>query len=293
MRARTFLYEFMIASPVIMLAAIGVQTRTYHDDFEFPRYSAHLEKKIRAYSDVMRATEMANESEGGSDHAQLVRSAGLKWVQGARSGELQPLEPEFLTDAINEGVKSQIYAGCMSICADLMSSGRRLAREGDHDAAVQDLALATEVLQTLKYSDLISVGTISTRQRGILRLIREYAPHISSDVAKKVSDRLARLERSEIPVQPILERARGLFAKAEKEVGENRAQDNLAKLVRTSGPTDPNAIEVFAEPPADGHVATRTWNSNWSEGKYVVMTVSLQRQINRELIRELQDQLAK
>ncbi|MBX3117635.1 MAG: hypothetical protein KF784_01105 [Fimbriimonadaceae bacterium] len=292
MRARTFLYQFMIASPVIMLAAVGVQTRTYHDDFEFARYSPHLEKKIRAYSGVMRAVELANDAEGTDSHPRLVRAAAAQWVQDSRSGELQPLEPEFLTDAINDGVKSQIYSACMGLCADLMVNARELSRQGEYDAAANDLVLATEVVQTLKYSDLTSVGAISTRQRGIFRMIGEYAPHLSAEVQKSLTERLARLEHSEKPVEPILERARGLFVKAKKQDADRIQSDSFAKLVQEAGPTDPNAIRVLAEPPVDRREVPRNWNSNWSEGHYVVMTVDLQRQVNRELIQRLQNQLA-
>lgn len=283
----------MIASPVILLAAIGVQARTYTDNYEFPRYSAHLERDIRAYTDVLRLSEMVNEADGSIAHANLVRQAARAWIEQSRCGKLKPLEPEFLSDAMNEGVKSQIFTASMGLCSDLMVQARDLARRGEYDAAANDLTLATELVQCLKYSDLVSVSAIATRQRGILRMVREYMPNLNRETKENIVARLVRVEESEKHVEPLLERSRGLFVQAKREESNDMNPDNFAKLVRDATPSDPNAIQVLAETPLHpNHSTLKSWNKKWSETRYVQVNVQLQRQVNRELIRDLRNQLA-
>ncbi len=279
----------MIASPVIILGSIGYQARTYQDDFDFQRYSARLEKKIWAYTDVIGKVELANGAYDRPEHPGLVRTAASSWIDQARKGKLTTLEPEYLEDSINEGVKAQIFSACMQLSSDLIDLSKDSQAAGNSDQAAKDLMMAVELLQGLKYSDLTSASTMSARQRGLFRLIRECMPAMSPNAKNEVAARLTRIEKSEQPVEPILERAKGLFARASKRNANRHENNAFAQLVQDAGISDPNAIRVLAETPSNPpKLADRSYNPNWKEGRYICISVAMQRNMTRELIRDLQ-----
>lgn len=174
MTARTLLYEVMAASPVILLASIGVYARTYQDPFVMVQSSEAATARLMAYAEPIRLAE--KEFGWDLEHFTLEgsRKVGAEWVRAFRAGEIGPLVFERNGDSVREGPKALIMQTADRLAATLIFGGEH-AMAPSGRSSVQDILLGYEIAAILKFSDLHSLGRCSMRQRSALRILRGHA----------------------------------------------------------------------------------------------------------------------
>lgn len=192
MTARTLLYEMMVASPVILLASIGVYARTYEDPFVMVQSSEEATAHLMAYAEPIRMAEREFGYDLGHFTLEGSRKVAAEWVRAYRAGEIGPLVFERNGDSVRDGPKALVMQTADRLAASLIFGGEHeMVRS--RRSSVNDILLGYEVASILKYSDLHSLGQCSMRQRSALRILMEHAETMSEDERRKVAAALRRI----------------------------------------------------------------------------------------------------
>lgn len=192
MTARTLLYEMMVASPVILLASIGIYARTYEDPFVMVQSSEGATAQLMAYAEPIRMAEREFGYELGYFTLEGSRKVAAEWVRAYRAGEIGPLVFERNGDSVREGPKALVMQTADRLAASLIFGGEHEMVQSRR-SSVNDILLGYEVASILKFSDLHSLGRCSMRQRSALRILMEHAETMSKDERREVAAALRRI----------------------------------------------------------------------------------------------------
>jgi len=248
-------------SPLVLLAALTVGTRTYVDEFEPVAYDAQLQASIAAYVGPIRSVARILSETQGAERVAAARIVAAEWIERSRRRELRPLPPSDPEDSMREGVKAEILKSSEALASILFEAARDAAASGNFSLAAHDALHALEVSQVVKYSDLYSVGLVSLRQRQVLEFLYRLAEHLDATTAKVVLARLHSFANTERPLLTLVLRSKRNSARAdsarssangngEESVDSNQGL-NLASLNGDSG-TIQKTFEALSLSAEDG-----------------------------------------
>jgi hypothetical protein len=149
---------------------------------------ADADARISAYVDVVRATEAAEQS---GANPTTYRSIAHDWASEAKEGKLKPLLPQGAEDTMNSGVKAQILASAKLICKKLRTASDAEAKQMRYASAAKDLVLAMQVLQPIRYSDIVTVAVVGSQQRQLMRKLQSLWPNLPKGERTKLQSEIA------------------------------------------------------------------------------------------------------
>ncbi|MFQ3586582.1 MAG: hypothetical protein SNJ74_07760 [Fimbriimonadaceae bacterium] len=210
MTARTLLYELMVASPVILLASIGVHARTYEDPFVMVQSSEAADAQLMAFAEPVRMAEREFGYELGHFTLEGSRKVGKEWVRAFRAGEIGPLVFERNGDSVREGPKALVMQTADRLAAALIFGGEHEMAQSRR-SSVDDILLGYEVAAILKFSDLHSLGRCSMRQRSALRILMEHAEDMGKAERRRLAAALRRIPDDPRSLERITRMARAFL----------------------------------------------------------------------------------
>lgn len=217
MAARKLVYHLMILSPLLTLASIALETRVFAEPWDEDPVVPTIEQSITAYVEVLRKTQQ--ELEIDAPRPESIRAVADLWIDGRKAGELRSLPPRTYEDVPRDGARGQILEGRGLVLANLHGLIREDVRQGRYDLAAQDCLRALEVGETLKYSELYTVGASTIDQRVTLGQLEEILPHLEEQQAAEIRVRLRDLRDRQKPLDRLISLSRQQFVEASKRQG--------------------------------------------------------------------------
>jgi hypothetical protein len=189
--ARKLVDRLLVFSPVILLAAIATNARTYSDAFVPVESNPSWDRKVYAYADIVHRAQTALEDPNSdrNDYHRLAR----EWIGKCDGGQLKPIPPAFYEQFTMEGPRGDVIAACFGVSANLMRSSRPEARRGNWRLAADSLLTAAELSQCAKYFDFVTVSRAVLEQRRALELLEPILDKLSKDDLKAVHQRVLEL----------------------------------------------------------------------------------------------------
>lgn len=210
MSARKLLYRLMVFAPAIFLAGIGVHARGLNNEFDIVADDPLHERQIMAYVPYLRNSPdfVVRLPRAPVSSA---RECARRWVQGAESGSLRPLNPIAYEDTSSDGPKSQIFEVCGRVQGRLLAGIGNSVETGDLHQATQDAILSIKLANVLKWSDFISLFNAATQQRRALRQIAPAIDRLSPADRKALLAAIPNLGADPHTMRSMAQRSRSLF----------------------------------------------------------------------------------
>ena len=200
----------ILIAPSLMMMGVAAQSKPTYVDFDVIASNADADKRITAYIDVVRDTEKV--TKGPKADPLAVRKVAQKWVSQSKQGKLLRLVPEAATDIITNGVKGQILDCTRGITRHLATYAESQARKGDFDGAAGSLTLAMEVLQPIRYSDVVSVAVTGSIQHRLMRQLEPIWDKVQPNTKAKLRGDISMLRGDAAMFQKTLKTERRLAA---------------------------------------------------------------------------------
>lgn len=189
----------MVATPIVFMAAMGVQSRTFAPNYQFVQGDAAHEAKVYAY---LQPFKRAKASIIRLDTPSLVncRTEARQWVNLSKKGLLTPIEPVAYEDSPTEGPKGQLVR-MVQLMSSVLAWGARQERDaGNIDQSVKDAVLGIQIAQVLKYSDFQTLSAMGMCQRRGIGILMETLPQCNAVQRQYVLEAL----EQHVSARPIL-----------------------------------------------------------------------------------------
>lgn len=194
----------MVISPIIYIGTLVGRAHVQVTSYDFVACSTKQHDAITAYRPyVIDAVPFRNKQSKTIPHEQLRRVA-QRWVEGRKSGDLQPLLPVHIHDFVREGVKQEIYRSGDSMVTHLLVTSRREAAAGKEAQAARDLLLAIQLSEVLKYSDPYSVAHSGMQQRSAIASLSEITSKLTPDQLRECHQTLTELREAQQPLDHLV-----------------------------------------------------------------------------------------
>lgn len=191
MTFRRFVYDLMIAGPILLLGLLAIQGRFAVPEFQPVGYTQKQNAELLAYRDIILAMEHHNIARNLRPKPEDVRKVALQWKQGIESGKLAPFQPQYASDTCNEGIKGQVRTACQRILLELSNLAEN-PKSGTPKQRADDLETGLFITKHYIRDDLSAIGFFGTCQRQLF----EVAVKASKDFPKEERLRLAKLIES-------------------------------------------------------------------------------------------------
>lgn len=189
--------KLMAVAPFVLLAGIGVQSRTYADDYQPVSSSPEHDQATLAYRDEVIATRHILAQPTSPDRTRALRRLAARWTEGAKSGRLKTLRPVAYDDTSMEGVRGDITGLTVRLTVELTILGRREHDAGELQTAAEHYLRALRVAEVTKYFDFQSVTKGAMAQRRTVTLLTQLIPSLPEDERIKVADALTELQNGQ------------------------------------------------------------------------------------------------
>lgn len=273
------LYEFLVASPLIMLLGISLEARLTSPSFEPYSYSAIAQHHILSYRPfVARAKHLRRN--GNLETEELARRLAQDWIAAWNRGDLRPLEMQNIYDSSRDGIKGQISESVDRVVASLAGSAKR-QWETDPEASLRDLEMGLAVLGTVKYFDVHSVGYVSMRERALLAQLHDQAGRLDGRQRNRVCRLLERIDHDPAKLDELVHDADNLYVLDGTRWGEERSKilDPLSKI-HSSGRNRPGPLRSFRVASLDYKMSTQVSSIAYARTSF---------QAQREAIRKVRN----
>lgn len=177
--------KLLVAAPFLVMASIGAKSRSATNQYDFVACSSKQDKEISAYAPVVSATEDSVSSPMSTD-PNVARRLAFRWIEGAKVGLLQPLDPCSFDDTTRDGIKGEIVRANVSVAEVMNYAAEQDAENGKYDKAAKDAMVAADTLEVTKFFDFASLTTCTMVQRRSLSVIHNVAKKLSPDVRSQV-----------------------------------------------------------------------------------------------------------
>ena len=128
------LHRFIVASPVLLLIAIGLVGHLRHRPYASPAGTAEYDRRVLAYRERVAAAQALPDDDSPPFGPYSVEAS--RWVAGFRSGALTPLTPATYEDHLQTGVRGEVFRSGLTLALGLaVAAERRLDTGHPQDAA--------------------------------------------------------------------------------------------------------------------------------------------------------------
>ncbi len=229
MEARKLLYSAMAVGPVLLMAAIGVHARTYVDPYDWPE-TPEDHKRISAYIAMMPELEDMYYRKAATEGR--AREVAQAMIDGRTSGSLKPLTPRNVDEFMPLGIKGKLIDLGQAPARRLMEYAATKIENHDLENASIDLQLASDSLNTLKYSNFMVLYRTSLTQGYILQMISEIYPKVSPDSQERLRACMERMKGSTREYARMASKAKQVIIAQYREYEDvNLALEAASKLV--------------------------------------------------------------
>lgn len=285
MAARKLIYHLMVLSPILTLGCIALETRIFAEPWDEDPVVPSVERSITAYIGVLRLTQQ--DLSIGTPDSERVRAIAELWAEGHRTGELKPLPPRSYEDLPRDGARGQILDARGMVLAQLHSVIRKEIVRGRYDQAADDCLLALEVGETLKYSELYTVGSSTIDQRVSLTQLESVLPHLEKARVEAIRAKLRELRDKQQSLDKLVSLSRQQFVEASNK---RRAAPISKEDVYQLGRID-SMLETDASPQVVIHeISSSLVAANGKDMPLYLSTIKMGLQ-SQELLRERFDSL--
>lgn len=195
MEARKLLYILLAVSPAMLMGGIGIHARIYVDPFEWPNLDQD-QQRIKAY--IPLAVETQDKLENRSLAYQSVAPAlATRWVDGFRSGALEPLMATTPEENPGAGTKGKVMSINYRLARILIQSADEEIESGNYGQASKVLALASDTLNCFKYSNFLSLYRITLAQHSVLSRLETVYPKVPYETQKELAKVMLRMQADE------------------------------------------------------------------------------------------------
>jgi hypothetical protein len=246
MRVRKLIYELMVVSPLLLLASIAIQARTFVDDFEFEAYDAETQRHLTALVEPLNLAYSVRQAQGPEERIEARRVA-QRWIELAEEGSIRPLPPQYVADTMISGVRHQIVRSQARLVEVLAAHSAQAQSEGKPLEAAEDLSLAFRITGLMKYSDLASAGFWATSQRRLVGRAMELAQEEPA-VRDALAGALLAVRDEQEPLDGLVVIRRKQYGEISRSVGhESFREADINNLLAVnhllSMPSDDDVIE--------------------------------------------------
>lgn len=196
MEARKLLYTILAVSPAVLMAGIGVHARTFVDPFEWPS-AAEDHRRTNAYIPLVIKTQDLLENSSGPQSRSEASLLATKWVQGSKIGILKPLTATTLEESPSSGNKARVIEVNYLLAKSMIQSSDESVAVGDFQRAAKNLALSSDVLNCIKYSNFLSLYRVTLVQHSILTRMQVVYPKVSPLNQKELVAAMQRMRSDE------------------------------------------------------------------------------------------------
>lgn len=160
------LYRSIVASPFVLILAIGLVGHIHGKPHFQPTGTRGYDHRVLAYRDRVVAVGaiLASPEPSRSD---LEREAH-RWVAGLVSGELSDLRPAFYEDHLRDGPRGEVLRAGIELSTTLALRAEEAVHRGDSYRGAYDGALAAETSHGLRNFEVAAfLQCLLTSRRGI------------------------------------------------------------------------------------------------------------------------------
>jgi hypothetical protein len=211
MQARMLAYRLMVLSPILYIGSLALRARTHVNVFEFTACTQKQHHAISAYQPFVTEAAPFRSMYPRDLNRPALRQVAKSWISGSKSGDLQPLLPVHIHDFVRDGIKQEVYRSADLMVMHLMTIAKYEVKEGKADQAAEDLVLAMQLAEVLKYSDPYAVAHSGMQQRSALGHIQEYLPFMSQQAIERCREQLIAVRVQQQPLDHLVRWMRQLY----------------------------------------------------------------------------------
>jgi hypothetical protein len=220
MRIRRYVYQLMLASPVLFLGSIVIESRASEPAFEPLSYSEVTDRSIAKYAPYVSRLDRVLASRRHEQPDEIIALAAF-WADGIRSGNLEPIPSMNSLDSMRSGVKGQLRVDAIRVNAHLLN----LAHQIKNDRPSQALELAEDGLTVARHFrdwDLFAYSTFSMQERGWLGILKDIARDADEAERKRIWALAEPSKKSVERLDLLISRAERLYMAEGERWGEQR-----------------------------------------------------------------------
>ncbi len=274
MLGRRLLYDFMIASPILMLLALAIDARVTVPSFDVYNYAPKTHAQLLSYSPLVSEIQQLRHDRDQDKVAESARSIGQRWLDGRKTGKLESFQMTNILDSSRDGIKGQIRTNLDVLIATL-SSNASFEFKTNTSRAIDDLTLAVGLSQSMKDTDVDSVGYFAMRERSLLRILSEVAMQCDETHLLEIQKLVDSIEIDREKLTRSIKLADLHYVRDGERWDENRSPilDPLSKTSRLLGKGDLSRARNSAMAALNlnlaGHVNTVSYSINSLENERV------------------------
>ncbi len=243
-------YRLLVIGPLLFVGSIAIRARIGIQQWDFPACTHKQEDDISAYRRVACDALQFRDIRFGKVDRTKLRTVAQSWVEGRRLGILKPLTPAFLGDSIREGVKQQIRQAAGVLVCHLQDIGKLELQSGRPRRACEDILLAMQVSEVLKYSDPYAVALAGIEQRTSIKILDSVAPKLAPFDRGELAVRLEQLRKEQGSLDSMVRLMRQLYRQSKERRGEAVSEiQEVDQFLAVSQGSPDKGFDVFRDVP--------------------------------------------
>ena len=176
LRRHRALYRSIVASPFVLMLAVGLVGHIHGKAHFQPAGSRDYDRRVLAYRDRVVAVEAALGSSQTSS-SDLEREA-QRWISGFASGDLTSLTPAYYEDHLRDGSRGEVLRAGLALSTALSVRADEALEGGKVVEGARDSLLAAETSHGLRNFEISGfLQCLLTSRRGLSVLASAW-PHL-------------------------------------------------------------------------------------------------------------------
>jgi hypothetical protein len=181
----------LLLVPLVGSAVLVLSRRAETKEYQFISASDQAHAKVLQYSKLTSSIMQVERKLEAPERVVPLQKLATQWIEAAKAGQLQPLEPVAYDDTSLEGVKNQVFRAAAIVASSLSSDALEKADRGRFEEATDDVLNAFQVIETMWGSDVVSVPMANQRERRIFFVFKSFASHLNCTDRARVLDTIS------------------------------------------------------------------------------------------------------
>ncbi len=185
------LHRFIVASPILLLLAVGLVGHRRHAPFSGPAANEDFDRRVLAYRDRVVAAEALPQDEFPPLGPYLTEAR--RWNAGLDAGDLTPLIPAAYEDHLRDDVRGEIFRCGIAVASGLTLASERCLKAGQPVEASADALVAARLSNGIRGFELQACLQALLSQRRAIGVVARAWPSLSHSERITMRNSLAAL----------------------------------------------------------------------------------------------------
>lgn len=185
------LHRFIVASPILLLVAVGLVGHLRHPPYPSPGGSPDYDRRVLAYRE--RVLAVAALPQDDAPPLKPYFEEAQRWLAGFDSGTLTTLSPAVYEDHLRDGPRGEAFRAGMTVASGLAAAAERAVEDKRNDEAATAALAAAQVSNRLRDFELQACLQALLVERRSVGILARIWPSLSSDRREEIRKRLTGL----------------------------------------------------------------------------------------------------